>query len=591
MATKKNHAALKLLFAVVCVALLAGCKPPGPKALHDGKRLLEQGRALEAIERLQVATELLRTNAQAWNYLGVAYHQAGQWTNATAAYNRALLASPDLMEARLNLGALHLELGRAAEAKSQFTAYTLSRPNAAEGFQRLASAELQLRETAIAELHARKSLQLDDASAEAWNTLGLIQLQRARPRDAAQSFTAALQKRSGFAPALLNLAIVHHQQLGDHAAALKYYRQYAGLRPRPADADAVAAIVHELEAELAPARPVPVAPVVPAPVAPLVTPVAVAKPAITNRVVPKPAPVVVAKPEPAEVKTVTPPPVRPAPTVVALPPEPVIRTTPVPDVNPNVAPPKPVEIAVVNPPPTTGTAEVKRGFLQTINPANLFRSSKRSVTPLPPGAEGAVQAGPPSQEVVSAAKSNPTPPADQPLPPAGSFARYAYHGAGVTTPGNRVAAQRFAAKGSAAMATRRYLEATTAFRSAVEADPGWFQAHLNHSAAALQGDLVMESLHAGETALALKPDSVEARYNFALALKRGNYVVDAAIELERLLATNPDEADAHLVLGNLYAEQLRQPDKARAHYLRVLELKRKHPRATAIRFWLKANPQ
>ena len=196
MATKKNHAALKLLFAVVCVALLAGCKPPGPKALHDGKRLLEQGRALEAIERLQVATELLRTNAQAWNYLGVAYHQAGQWTNATAAYNRALLASPDLMEARLNLGALHLELGRAAEAKSQFTAYTLSRPNAAEGFQRLASAELQLRETAIAELHARKSLQLDDASAEAWNTLGLIQLQRARPRDAAQSFTAALQKRS-----------------------------------------------------------------------------------------------------------------------------------------------------------------------------------------------------------------------------------------------------------------------------------------------------------------------------------------------------------------------------------------------------------
>ena len=67
--------------------------------------------------------------------------------------------------------------------------------------------------------------------------------------------------------------------------------------------------------------------------------------------------------------------------------------------------------------------------------------------------------------------------------------------------------------------------------------------------------------------------------------------MDAATELERLLATSPDEADAHLVLGNLYAEQLRQPDKARAHYLRVLELKPKHPRATAIRFWLKANPQ
>ena len=595
MVTKINHVAFKLLLAVGFAALLAGCKPPGPKALLDGKRLLENGRIPEAIERLKVATELLRTNAQAWNYLGVAYHQAGQWPNATNAYKRALLTSPDLMEARLNLGTLYLELGRASEAKSEFTAYTLSRPNDAEGFQRLASAEMQLREALLAELHARKAIQLDDANASGWNALGLIQLQRARPRDAAQSFGMALQKKSGFAPALLNLAIVNQQQLGDRATALKLYRQYLESKPRPADADSVAAIIRQLEAELAPARPVPVAPtpVVAPPVVPPATQVAVVKPALTNPVPPKPAPVPIAKPAPAESKSVVaPPPVRPAPTVVNLQPEPVIRTTPVAEAPVAVAQPRPaprpVATVAVNPPPASAAAkEEQRGFLQSINPANLFRPSKQAVTPLP-GAEVSTK---PAPEVVEETKPEPLQPPAQPVTVStGNFARYTYRGAGNMTPGDRAAAQRFAAKGAEAMATKRFLEAMTAFRSAAEADPSWFQAHLNHSAAALQGDRVVESLHAGETALALKPDSAEARYNFALALKRGNYVLDAALELERLLASNPDEADAHLVLGNIYAEQLRQPAKARAHYLKVLELKPKHPRATAIRFWLKANP-
>ncbi|MEY4386575.1 MAG: hypothetical protein RLY20_1858 [Verrucomicrobiota bacterium] len=173
---------------------------------------------------------------------------------------------------------------------------------------------------------------------------------------------------------------------------------------------------------------------------------------------------------------------------------------------------------------------------------------------------------------------------------AGNFPRYKYLGGGKTTSGDRTAAQRFAEKGTQALASQRYLEATTLFRSAVEADPSWFQAQMNLAAASLQADRLTESLYASETALAIDPSSVPARYNFALALKRGNYFFDAAMELEKILAQNPNEADSHILLGNLCAEQLRQPAKARAHYLKVLELNPKHPRATAIRFWLKAHP-
>ena len=600
MVTKKNHAAFKLLLATLLVGLLAGCKPPGPKALLDGKRLLEKGRLPEAIERLEVATDLLRTNAHAWNYLGVAYHQAGQWTNAVTAYKRALLTGPDLMEARLNLGVLHLEAGRPAEARAEFVAYTLSRPHLAEGFQRLASAEMQLRELAQAELHVRKALQLDESSAAAWNTLGLIQVQRNRPRDASQSFGAALKQLPEFAPALLNLAIVQHQQLADRPAALKLYRQYVELNPRPADAESVRALIRQLESELAPARPRALAP---APVAPPVTQAVVtARPPVTNPVVPKAAPIPVAKPQPViSNPVVASAPVRSAPTMVTLPPEPTIRTAP--ESEGKSAPP-PVQASPaprITPVTRADAAEAKpekRSFLQTINPANLFRSSKPAVTPLPSSeaaAEPVLQAAR-KATTTTEPEAQPQPavssPASAPSAPAlGNFVRYNYRGSGNTNPGDRAAAQRFAAKGAEAMTTKRYLEAASAYRAAAEADPSWFQAHLNRSAAALQGERVVEALHAGETALALKPDSVEARYNFALALKRGNYVIDAAIELERLLAASPGQADAHLVLGNLYAEQLRQPVKARAHYLQVLELKPDHPRASAIRFWLKANPR
>jgi Flp pilus assembly protein TadD len=67
-------------------------------------------------------------------------------------------------------------------------------------------------------------------------------------------------------------------------------------------------------------------------------------------------------------------------------------------------------------------------------------------------------------------------------------------------------------------------------------------------------------------------------------------VTDAVNELEKILATNPDEVRAQLALGNLYAQQLRNPSQARQHYLKVLELDPHNPQANDIRFWLTANP-
>src|SRR5262249_18023912 len=148
-----------------------------------------------------------------------------------------------------------LDQGRAADAKQEFTTYTLRRPNAPEGFQNLAAAELHLREVTLAEQHIRKALQQYSGSPEAWNTLGLVQMQQRRSREAVQSFETALKQRPDFGPALLNLAIVNHQYLGDRPAALKWYRQYLQIQPRPADADSVSLVVRQLEIDLAPPKP------------------------------------------------------------------------------------------------------------------------------------------------------------------------------------------------------------------------------------------------------------------------------------------------------------------------------------------------
>src|SRR5208282_742155 len=96
MLTIKNWVRKKPAIFLAAFVFLAGCGPPGPRALMAGKRLIEQGKYSEAAGTLEAATALLSTNAQphdeaqAWNYLGLARHYAGQPEAAAKAYQRAI---------------------------------------------------------------------------------------------------------------------------------------------------------------------------------------------------------------------------------------------------------------------------------------------------------------------------------------------------------------------------------------------------------------------------------------------------------------------------------------------------------------------
>ncbi|HEX7569243.1 MAG TPA: tetratricopeptide repeat protein, partial [Verrucomicrobiae bacterium] len=222
--------------------VISGCTPAGPRALLKGKKYLDRGDYAAAVAQFKTAAELLATNAAAWNYYGVALQRAGQPDDAVNAYHRALELDRDLFEARLNLGTLFLEQNKPGDAKAEFTACTLRRPNDATGWLKLGSAQLKLGEIVPAERSFSAVLTLKSSEAEAYNGLGLARIQRNKPREAAQFFTAAVQSRPDYAAALLNLAAVNQQYLHDNQAALENYRAYLALTPRPANWDEVNAI-------------------------------------------------------------------------------------------------------------------------------------------------------------------------------------------------------------------------------------------------------------------------------------------------------------------------------------------------------------
>jgi tetratricopeptide (TPR) repeat protein len=589
-----------IFFFAALALLLSGCTPAGPRALLKGKKYLDRGNVAEAVTQFKRATTLLATNANAWNYYGVALQRAGQPDEAAAAYQNALKLDRDLVEAHFNLGSLALEQNKAELAKVEFTAYTLRRPNDAAGWLKLGFAQLKAGDTVPAQRSFSSVLALKPNDAEAYNALGLASLQLRKPRDAAQFFAAALQAHADFAPALLNLATVNLQYLHDNKAALENYRSYLALTPRPANYDDVKTLVASLEQSdaaasvMAPAVVVKTSTPPPEP-KPRIASLATQHFAFTSRSDPSEnSSPHVSKPaytSAAPAPTVTPVPVQ----TVQVPPEAPIVASPKP--NPPVTNPPAVTVAAAPPPPATNAAVTPESIEVPMpeeppRPGFWHRvfGSKKSYGAAKPGNQaGNLTPIPANAEQMAGTKPAPEKPVVEKRPPVPSFARYTFTSPRRPAAGDRRAAEGAFTKARLAEQDEKWPDAQQWYQSAAATDPSWFEAQYNTGVIAHRLRNFTVALPRYELALAIQPDSADARYNFALALKASGYVLDAMDEFKKILAAHPDEVRAHLALANLCAQSLHDTAQARQHYLKVLELQPDNPEAADIRFWLSAN--
>lgn len=632
-------------------ALVAGCKPSGERALIEGDRLLRAGKVAEAVPVLERAVLTLPQDARALNYLGLAYQSAGRADEARRAYLRALEIDRNLFEANHNLGLLYLDKGDLLEAERSLRAYLASRQEDGTAWATLGMIQYRAGRLDEAERSFATAKQFNATGPAEWNMLGMISSQRKRYREARDRFQWVLRLDPRYAPALLNLAILNHQHLGDRQAALANYKAWLAVAPPGSNTAAVIEIIRQLEVQLGLVAPLPPPPRAeptnnPAPARQLAVvtnpPPSAAQPAAaapsqakqvvaikTNTPAPTTSvrsnpPVEVARQapvQPPKTQVVAPPTNVPAETVVAPKPTRPVEivkveedaplraardVAPQPQPSPSVPTSGPVAsspastesaqetIQIPNPTPTLtiGAEAPKRSFWQKANPVSWFRrddGTRDTLTPL--------ETESPKKAPATVAESTPraAPPARPALPPPPRLERpvpprYVRRAPAALPEGNRAAAETEFRQAVEAHRRRDLAAAAAGYRKATTLDPAYFEAHHNLALVALdQGDLSL-ALLACENALVLKPDENGTRRTFAQALRQAGNTADAAEQIELILEAKPTDVPLHLAAASLYSGELGDDASAKKHYETVLALEPSHPQAGAIRSWLASRP-
>lgn len=87
--------------------------------LERAERLIKDGSPRDAVPILQKVLESDSDNADAYNYLGFAYRNMGEYEKSKKNYDRALEINADHRGAREYLGELYLKLDKPSAAREQ----------------------------------------------------------------------------------------------------------------------------------------------------------------------------------------------------------------------------------------------------------------------------------------------------------------------------------------------------------------------------------------------------------------------------------------------------------------------------------------
>lgn len=566
-----------------------------------GCLLLEQNRPQAAIAELTAYTLLQRDTPDGWLKLGVAQLRANQYDQAERSLQNALQLRPDWPEAWNVRGVLQAQRRRAKEALNCFNLALQKQSDYPPALLNLAILQQsQLTNRSLALERYQEFLDLYPGAADAAAIREIVRQLRAEltppaRRPATNQLAAAPASRTAESAGAAQPPSTPRDPVPQRSTAPAVISNLVSNLTKPAaiPGDEHRPPAREAGLPSAAAAPGPSS----APAVQIQTPAPPPSPAeaLTNNVEPSPPP----KVEVVQIPEEAPPKVaqdartsreqsaaaaNPVTTTLPAPP-PASTARPAADlVSETPGPGRQEDSSQAGsdfPPVMTEGADQPRRGIGRLNPANWFRGRRSPATPGPLELAG----GDTAQATISPAGAAPR--VGTEFTP--SQRRYAYQSPKPAR-GDRVQADPFFAQAVRAHREGRLAEAIAKYREAVQRDPGFFEAQYNLGLAAYELKDWTLSLSAYETALSTNPTSANGRYNFALALEQAGYYQDAAREYETAIEQHPGETRAHFSLAKLAADRLGRLDLARYHYRKVLELDPQHPQASAIRFWLAANP-
>lgn len=105
--------------------------------LDRAERMIKSGDARGAIPLLKDIVQANDGNADAYNFLGLAYRKLGQYEQAKQYYDKALSLNPEHKGAHEYLGELYLNVGEPAKAERQLAALDRICPSGCEEYAML----------------------------------------------------------------------------------------------------------------------------------------------------------------------------------------------------------------------------------------------------------------------------------------------------------------------------------------------------------------------------------------------------------------------------------------------------------------------
>ncbi len=169
--------------------------PQNPDILSKiGMLEVEMGLLNEGLDHLKKAVKYFPFDADAWNYMGIAYWKKKDFSKALKAFEEARKLDPTDAMVLNNMGNLFFSMGRVKKALDMYSEATQIDPTLAAGWNGMGACELALGNLEKAITYWKKALQVDPNYMFALFNLGTELFKAQRYREAVPYLQAYLEK-------------------------------------------------------------------------------------------------------------------------------------------------------------------------------------------------------------------------------------------------------------------------------------------------------------------------------------------------------------------------------------------------------------